>query len=630
MWKSRLSFLAACWLPTIAFAQVTVHDDSFIPDHILRVTYDTNVGCQSRKSVLVNGSLPGPAVHIPAGSQSWIRVYNDIPDQNLTMHWHGLSQAMAPFADGSPQASQWPIPPGYFFDYEILPNCDDSGTYFYHSHVGLQALTASGPLIIDDPTSSPIYLYDEERIFHLQDYFSLTDGEMMGRITASRWTGETHGILLNGKSITQGVKASAATPRTDGDMTRSHPRRRHTTRTYTTDTDDDCDLPVIDVKPGKTYRFRFIGATGISLLTLGIEGHNDLRIVQVDGSEYNVPVTTRHLQIASGQRFDVMFTAKTAKELAADGNKATYFVQFETRGLPSTYIGYAVLRYRPEYGVPDAPSQPVLSLPNQISDWMEYTFTPLFPDRRRAPTSAEVTRRVIIDCDLVQDAKSGQVVWKLAHQAWTENAVQTPALVDIYKYGQGAIPDYDAAMENYGWDPATKSFPAKIGEVLEIVLQNRGALLNHSGLVDSHPFHSHGKHVFDIGSGPGKYDAAANNAKLERFGYRPITRDTTMLYRYEDKVNPGEPAGWRAWRVRADTPGVWMMHCHLLAHMMMGMQTVWVVGNAADIVQFPPTVSADYFTYRGNVMGNDTNPPKVYEAFNSGIEGGCEPGDAAK
>lgn len=98
MWKSSLFFIAACRLPTIAFGKkadsaaafdtgrVAVHDASFVPDHVLQVTYDTiDVGCESRTSVLINGSLPGPPIHISPRTQTWIRVYNRMPDQNLTM-----------------------------------------------------------------------------------------------------------------------------------------------------------------------------------------------------------------------------------------------------------------------------------------------------------------------------------------------------------------------------------------------------------------------------------------------------------------------------------------------------------------------------------------------------------------
>lgn len=63
-----------------------VHDDSFQPDHILRVTARDYVGaCTSRYSVLVNGSSPGPELHLKEGQVNWIRVYNDMKDENTTI-----------------------------------------------------------------------------------------------------------------------------------------------------------------------------------------------------------------------------------------------------------------------------------------------------------------------------------------------------------------------------------------------------------------------------------------------------------------------------------------------------------------------------------------------------------------
>jgi hypothetical protein len=47
-------------------------------------------------------------------------------------------------------------------------------------------------------------------------------------------------------------------------------------------------------------------------------------------------------------------------------------------------------------------------------------------------------------------------------------------------------------------------------------------------------------------------------------------RDTTMLYKYAEKTTPGIDMGWRAWRLRVTEPGVWMIHCHILQHMVMG------------------------------------------------------------
>lgn len=62
------------------------HDSTFVPDHVLRLTYeDVPIGCQTRPSVLVNGSLPGPELRLLPGRTSWIRVYNDMADYNATM-----------------------------------------------------------------------------------------------------------------------------------------------------------------------------------------------------------------------------------------------------------------------------------------------------------------------------------------------------------------------------------------------------------------------------------------------------------------------------------------------------------------------------------------------------------------
>jgi len=78
-------WLGALAIP-VAMAHNVVHDASFTPDHILRVTYsETPTGCQSRTSVVVNGTIPGPALHILPGARTWIRVFNDMEDKNLTM-----------------------------------------------------------------------------------------------------------------------------------------------------------------------------------------------------------------------------------------------------------------------------------------------------------------------------------------------------------------------------------------------------------------------------------------------------------------------------------------------------------------------------------------------------------------
>lgn len=81
------SILFSSWFSYWVFAASLVsHDETFIPDHILHVTaQDISQACDTRYSVVVNGTSPGPTIRLKAGKPAWIRVYNDMLDANLTM-----------------------------------------------------------------------------------------------------------------------------------------------------------------------------------------------------------------------------------------------------------------------------------------------------------------------------------------------------------------------------------------------------------------------------------------------------------------------------------------------------------------------------------------------------------------
>lgn len=46
------------------------------------------------------------------------------------------------------------------------------------------------------------------------------------------------------------------------------------------------------------------------------------------------------------------------------------------------------------------------------------------------------------------------------------------------------MPNYTATLLNGGWGPYTLAWAAKIGEVLEIILENTGSLIEGNGGVD--------------------------------------------------------------------------------------------------------------------------------------------------
>ncbi|KAF2768871.1 L-ascorbate oxidase [Teratosphaeria nubilosa] len=558
------------------YSSPVCHDDTFTPDFVLVVTYENvSIGCQSRPSVVINGSTPGPAVRLPAGVSSWIRVYNEMDEYNFTMHWHGLAQRAAIFSDGS-VVSQWPIAPHHFFDYEVHPEPGDAGTYFYHSHVGFQAVTAAGPLIVED-SGEPPYPYDEERIIAFTDYFNKTDTTIEEGLIGKpfKWSGETNAVLINGVGVS--VDESAG--------------------------QEECKLPVIDVKPDTTYRLRFIGALALSMVQFTIVDHDKFTIIGADG-QYTLPHEVGFMQVTSGQRFDVIFRTKAEAEL---GDQKDFLIQFETKGRPAVYRGYGVLRYSDAApSITQAPTTPPLTLGDATYAWLEYALEPLQPNN--FPTADEVTRRITI---YNRQVPTQSIIWQLNVSQWnesTQNVVNpggTPYLIEIYEKVQAAIPSYEAALNNGGWDPESYTWPAKVGEVLEIIWYNTGSLVH--GGVDFHPLHAHGGHYYDIGSGNDSYNPVANEKKLQN--YKPVLRDTTNLHIYTTKTDKGRTLGWRGWRLRVEDAGVWMVHCHQLQHMVMGMQSVWVMGDADQIRSVPQRYIEGYLTFGGSAYGNSSFAP---------------------
>lgn len=85
----RFSFplISAVAAALLGVTSAVVHDETFIPDAVLRVTeQDAQQPCVPYKAVpLVNGTTPGPVLRFTEGETVWIRVYNDIETQNLTM-----------------------------------------------------------------------------------------------------------------------------------------------------------------------------------------------------------------------------------------------------------------------------------------------------------------------------------------------------------------------------------------------------------------------------------------------------------------------------------------------------------------------------------------------------------------
>ncbi|MEQ1510646.1 MAG: copper resistance system multicopper oxidase [Sphingopyxis sp.] len=144
----------------------------------LRVAHSPfTVGGRSGHAVTINGTLPAPLLRLREGQRVRIHVDNAL-DEDTSIHWHGL---LVPFQmDGVPGVSFPGIRPGarFTYDFPII----QSGTYWYHSHSGLQEpMGHYGPIIIDPAEPDPI-AYDREHVIVLSDWSFLHPHRVMMRL----------------------------------------------------------------------------------------------------------------------------------------------------------------------------------------------------------------------------------------------------------------------------------------------------------------------------------------------------------------------------------------------------------------------------------------------------------------
>jgi hypothetical protein len=83
---SKIFGTLLCVSVSLASIQHYSHDGSFTPDAVLTVTrQNISIAGINKYATLVNGSIPGPPLRIPENVVFWVRVYNNIEDDNLTM-----------------------------------------------------------------------------------------------------------------------------------------------------------------------------------------------------------------------------------------------------------------------------------------------------------------------------------------------------------------------------------------------------------------------------------------------------------------------------------------------------------------------------------------------------------------
>ncbi|NYT24468.1 copper resistance system multicopper oxidase [Alcaligenaceae bacterium] len=262
-----------------------------------------------RMATTVNSSLPAPTLRWREGDTVTIRVKNRLQEAT-SIHWHGI---ILPFQmDGVPGISFTGIAPGETFTYRF--KVEQSGTYWYHSHSGMQEATGVYGAIIIDPAETDPIRADREYVVQLSDW---TDEDPM-RVLAKL---KTQGDYYNYNQPTavdffrdasrDGLKAAIDKRKMWNEMRMSPTDLADLSAnvlTYLMNGTTPAGNWTGLFRPGERIRLRFINGAANTFYDVRIPGLQ-LTVVQADGVNVE-PVTVDEFRFGPGETYDVLVQPK--------------------------------------------------------------------------------------------------------------------------------------------------------------------------------------------------------------------------------------------------------------------------------------------------------------------------------
>ncbi|MEZ4235244.1 MAG: copper resistance system multicopper oxidase [Myxococcota bacterium] len=259
------------------------------------------------RGITINGQYPGPLVRLREGHEAVIRVHNQLRGP-ASVHWHGL--LLPPEMDGVPGVSFDGIEAGTTFEYRFRVR--QSGTYWYHSHVGTQEQRGLlGAMVIDPAvdgsgdTAGPI---DREFIVVFSDWTFMDAARIMAVLKK-----QSHYFNFQKRTVFDALSGR------DG-MTLRQTLMWGRMRMNPTDISDvtaaayeflinghdAAENWTAVFRPGERIRLRFINASAMTTFDVRIPGL-PLQIVGADGQPV-VPVEVDEFRIAVAETYDVVVT----------------------------------------------------------------------------------------------------------------------------------------------------------------------------------------------------------------------------------------------------------------------------------------------------------------------------------
>ncbi|MFZ1625513.1 MAG: copper resistance system multicopper oxidase [Gammaproteobacteria bacterium] len=266
-----------------------------------------NLTGRLRQATVVNDSLPAPTLHWREGDTVTLRVTNTLAESS-SIHWHGVLLPAA--MDGVPGLSFNGIEPGETYVYRFPVR--QAGTYWYHSHSGLQAQTGIyGAIVIEPRTPDPV-VFDRDYVVMLSDWTDENPGRVVAKLKNQsdyyNFGQRTAGDFLRDVRR-DGFSSTVADRRMWGQM-RMNPMDLADVSAYTYTYLLNGKPPAANwtglFSPGERIRLRFINAGAMTIFDVRIPGLQ-MTVVGADGQPVKA-VTVDEFRISAGETYDVIVT----------------------------------------------------------------------------------------------------------------------------------------------------------------------------------------------------------------------------------------------------------------------------------------------------------------------------------
>jgi CopA family copper-resistance protein len=317
-----------------------------------------NITGAARTAMAINGSLPGPILRWREGDTVTLRVRNRLK-QDTSIHWHGI--ILPANMDGVPGLSFHGIAPDGMYEYKFKVH--QNGTYWYHSHSGLQEqVGVYGALVIDAKEPEP-FTYERDYVVMLSDWTDEDPARVLSKLKKQsdyyNYHKRTVGDFVNDVSE-MGWSAAVADRKMWAEMNMS-PTDLADVSGYTYTYLMNGQAPDANwtgiFKPGEKIRLRFINASAMTYFDVRIPGLK-MTVVAADGQHVK-PVKVDEFRIAVAETYDVI--------VEPEGEQA-YTIFAQTMDRTGYSRGTLAVREGLQAPVPAVDPRPLISMSDMGMD----------------------------------------------------------------------------------------------------------------------------------------------------------------------------------------------------------------------------------------------------------------------